>query len=488
MKLSISRGLVVGLLCMVGLSPACGDDDTSPQTDATATDATTTDDVTPADGTGPEDGKSELGNLAEVATEAGSFGTLLAAVEAAGLSETVATGGPFTVLAPTDEAFAKLGQDKIDELLLPENKEMLASILTYHVIDGSVGSDVVVTLSEAVSLQGEKIAIEVVDGKVVLNGTATVVTPDVPASNGVIHVIDTVILPPSMTEKPLGNIPEVATEAGMFETLLAAVTAADLAETLAGDGPFTVLAPTDDAFAKLPEGTVDSLLLPENKESLVKVLTYHVIEGSVGSDTVVTLDEAATLQGEAVAIAVVDGKVVLNGTATVTTADVPASNGLIHIIDTVLMPPSMAADEPGNLAEVATADGNFNTLLAAVEAAGLTETLATGGPFTVLAPTDAAFDALPEGLLDSLLEPDSKETLTAILTYHLIDGEVTSDAVVNLEKAASVQGEDIMIEVVEGKVVLNGSATVTVTDVAASNGVIHVIDAVLVPPSVAENL
>ena len=137
---------------------------------------------------------------------------------------------------------------------------------------------------------------------------------------------------------------------------------------------------------------------------------------------------------------------------------------------------------------MATADGNFNTLLAAVEAAGLTETLATGGPFTVLAPTDAAFDALPEGLLDSLLEPDSKETLTAILTYHLIDGEVTSDAVVNLEKAASVQGEDIMIEVVEGKVVLNGSATVTVTDVAASNGVIHVIDAVLVPPSVAENL
>ena len=134
------------------------------------------------------------------------------------------------------------------------------------------------------------------------------------------------------------DIVQVATDAG-FNTLVAAVSAADLVETLQGPGPFTVFAPTDEAFANLPDGTLDDLLLPENKETLSAILTYHVVSGRVTAEQVVTLNSATTVQGEDIAITVVDGTVFLNGVA-VTTTDVEASNGIIHIIDGVLLPPS----------------------------------------------------------------------------------------------------------------------------------------------------
>ena len=134
------------------------------------------------------------------------------------------------------------------------------------------------------------------------------------------------------------DIVQVATDAG-FNTLVAAVSAADLVETLQGPGPFTVFAPTDEAFANLPAGTLDNLLLPENKETLASILTYHVVSGLVTAEQVVGLNSATTVQGEDIAITVVDGTVFLNGVA-VSTTDVEASNGIIHIIDGVLLPPS----------------------------------------------------------------------------------------------------------------------------------------------------
>jgi uncharacterized surface protein with fasciclin (FAS1) repeats len=132
------------------------------------------------------------------------------------------------------------------------------------------------------------------------------------------------------------NIVEVASEAGSFTTLLAAAEAAGLVDTLTGEGPFTVFAPTDDAFAALPEGTVEGLL--EDPEALAEILLYHVVSGEVLAETVVTLDSATTVQGSDVTIEVVDGGVVLNGTVNVVTTDVAADNGVIHIIDAVLLP------------------------------------------------------------------------------------------------------------------------------------------------------
>ncbi|MCF7480443.1 fasciclin domain-containing protein [Vibrio sp. J1-1] len=133
------------------------------------------------------------------------------------------------------------------------------------------------------------------------------------------------------------DIVDVASSNGSFNTLVAAVQAADLVETLKGEGPFTVFAPTDDAFAKLPEGTVDMLLMPENKDKLVSVLTYHVVPGKVMAADVVKLDKATTVQGQDVMIKTMGDKVMINN-ANVTATDVKAKNGVIHVIDTVIMP------------------------------------------------------------------------------------------------------------------------------------------------------
>jgi uncharacterized surface protein with fasciclin (FAS1) repeats len=133
------------------------------------------------------------------------------------------------------------------------------------------------------------------------------------------------------------DIVDTAVAAGSFNTLAQALTAAGLVETLKGDGPFTVFAPTDEAFAKLPDGTVETLLKPENKDKLVAILTYHVVPGKVTASEVVKIPSAKTVQGSDVAIKVTDGNVQINN-ATVVTADVIASNGVIHVIDTVLLP------------------------------------------------------------------------------------------------------------------------------------------------------
>lgn len=133
------------------------------------------------------------------------------------------------------------------------------------------------------------------------------------------------------------DIVETAIAAGSFETLVAAVKAAGLVETLQGEGPFTVFAPTDEAFGKLPEGTVADLLKPENKSKLQAVLTYHVVPGKVMSPQVVKLEKAKTVQGQEVGIKIKDGRVMIDD-ATVAKADIEASNGVIHVIDTVILP------------------------------------------------------------------------------------------------------------------------------------------------------
>ncbi|MDV5058585.1 fasciclin domain-containing protein [Vibrio diabolicus] len=133
------------------------------------------------------------------------------------------------------------------------------------------------------------------------------------------------------------DIVDVATENGSFNTLVAAVRAADLVDTLKGEGPFTVFAPTDDAFAKLPDGTIDMLLMPENKDKLVSILTYHVVPGKVMAADVVKLNKATTVQGQDVMIKTMGDKVMVND-ANVMATDVKAKNGVIHVIDTVIMP------------------------------------------------------------------------------------------------------------------------------------------------------
>ena len=268
-------------------------------------------------------------DIVDTAVENGSFKTLVTAVQSAGLVDTLKGEGPFTVFAPTDDAFAKLPEGTVESLLKPENKDQLAAILTYHVVPGRVPASEVVGLAGAVTVNGQRVDITTSEG-VKVDG-ANVVATDVECSNGVIHVIDSVILPATDT------IPAVATSAGQFNTLLTAVKSAGLAEVLGSDGPFTVFAPTDEAFAKLPEGTVESLLKPENKQKLMDILKYHVVAGRVYSEAALAAKHAETLQGGSIKIGVGGGKATVNDAGLVST-DIDASNGVIHVIDSVLLP------------------------------------------------------------------------------------------------------------------------------------------------------
>ncbi|MBL8101873.1 MAG: fasciclin domain-containing protein, partial [Anaerolineales bacterium] len=178
---------------------------------------------------------------------------------------------------------------------------------------------------------------------------------------------------PTATPEPeLSDIVDTAVADGRFTTLVAAVQAAELVNTLKGEGPFTVFAPTDDAFAALPEGTLDSLLLPENKQALTDILLYHVVSGKVMAADVTSLTSATTVLGKDVTVKADMGNVYLNDTVKIILTDIETSNGVIHVIDAVLLPPTEDAAS-NTIVDIAVSDGRFATLVAAVTAADLVE-------------------------------------------------------------------------------------------------------------------
>ena len=402
------------------------------------------------------------------------FDTLVAAVQAADLVGALSGSDPLTVLAPTDEAFGMLPDGELDRLLLPENKQELTDILLYHVIESAVPAAVVTTLDTADTLLGKPVAIEADETGVRIND-ANVEETDLAAANGIVHVIDAVLLPPA--DEPLDLVSTLVGD-DRFDTLVAAVQAADLVGALSGSDPLTVLAPTDEAFGMLPDGELDRLLLPENKQELTDILLYHVIEGAVPAAVVTTLDTADTLLGKPVAIEADETGVRIND-ANVEETDLAAANGIVHVIDAVLLPP---ADEPLDLVSTLVGDDRFDTLVAAVQAADLVGALSGSDPLTVLAPTDEAFGMLPDGELDRLLLPENKQELTDILLYHVIEGAVPAAVVTTLDTADTLLGKPVAIEADETGVRIN-DANVVETDLAAANGLVHVIDAVLLPPN-----
>ena len=417
-----------------------------------------------------------LKDIVDTAVAAGSFKTLATALQAASLVDALKGKGPFTVFAPTDEAFAKLPKETLAALL--KDPKTLGEILKYHVVSGAVKAADVVKLSEAKTLQGEPVTIKV-DGSTVMINDAKVVKADIETSNGVIHVIDTVMMPPSMAMSDKKDIVDTAVAAGSFKTLAAALQAAGLVDTLKGAGPFTVFAPTDEAFAKLPAGTVEALL--KDPKALGDILKYHVVAGKVMASDVVKLTSADTLLGKPVTITV-NGDKVMIGDANVVKADIETSNGVIHVIDTVLLPPavdSMSQAPTMDIVDTAIAAGNFKTLAAALKAAGLVDALKGAGPFTVFAPTDDAFAALPKNTLEALLKDPKK--LGDILKYHVVAGKVLAADAAKLTEAKTLEGAPIKITVKDGKVFIN-DAEVTTADILTTNGVIHVINKVIMPP------
>lgn len=282
--------------------------------------------------TGKDQPNLQTENIVETARQAGSFSTLLAALEATDLDSVLGGSGTFTVFAPTDAAFAALPAGTLDNLLLPENKGMLTDILTFHVVGGEYKAAAVLGTSSLVSVFGQSLAVDSSSGAMIGNSKsmAKITSTDIDAANGVIHVIDKVLLPLDIVDIAAGN-PD-------FSTLVAALTAAGLVETLQGSGPFTVFAPTNEAFAALPAGTVDSLLLPENKDALIDILTYHVAAGSYKSDVLVGQSQISMVNGDSAGLSLSGNSLMIDG-ATVSSPDIISANGVIHVINQVILPP-----------------------------------------------------------------------------------------------------------------------------------------------------
>ncbi len=389
----------------------------------------------------------DLPSIVEIATGDDNFSILVDALTSANLVETLQGDGPFTVFAPTNAAFEKLEA-------IPEG-DALTEVLLYHVASGKLTAADIVEAGKVVTLSdGQEITVEMVEDKVILNGTIEVAVANIMASNGIVHVINDVLIP------PLPSIVDIATGDENFSTLVSALSAADLVETLQGEGPFTVFAPTNDAFAKLDA-------LPEG-DALKDVLLYHVASGKFDAATLLADGKVTTIQGAEITVEQVGDDVILNGMVKVVAADIMASNGIVHVIDTVLIP------QLPSIVEIATGDDNFSTLVTALAAADLVETLQGDGPFTVFAPTNDAFaklDALPEG-----------DALKEVLLYHVASGKFDAATLLADGKVTTIQGDEVTVEQVGDDVILNGTVKVVMADIMASNGIVHVIDTVLLPP------
>ena len=264
-------------------------------------------------------------NIVEIVVSDPNFSLLKQAVVRAGLTSALSSG-TLTVFAPDNAAFAAAGIDSATIASIPEND--LATILKYHVLNAKVEAAGVPASDTVNTLDGLNLYASSNANGVFVNGIK-VKSANVQAANGVIHVISDVLIPPT------DNIAEVVSSDDNFDILLAAVVRAGLASAVSSNGKYTVFAPTDAAFAALPAGVLDALLLPENKEVLVKILTYHVVPASVLAADV-TDGDVATVEGQTVKLSTANG-VTVNG-ANVVTADVLASNGVIHAIDAVLVP------------------------------------------------------------------------------------------------------------------------------------------------------
>jgi transforming growth factor-beta-induced protein len=278
------------------------------------------------------------------------------------------------------------------------------------------------------------------------------------------------------------NIVELARATPILSTLVTAVETADLAATLSGPGPFTVFAPTNAAFEKLPDGLLDDLLA--DPDLLADILTYHVVSGNVLSTDLSTGDVNTLLSGSSISVEVDGASVTLNGLASVIGADVLASNGVVHLIDEVLLPPNIELPKD-NIVEIASATPELSILVEALtKFPDLVNVLSSDGTLTVFAPTNDAFTALLGVIGQSGLDDIPESVLRNILEYHVISSAaILSTDLSDGDVATTVSGEDVSVVIDANGVFISG-AKVSTPDVEASNGVVHIVDAVMVNPSI----
>lgn len=403
--------------------------------------------------------------------------TLLeAAVGAAGLVDALNGDGPFTVFAPTDAAVVALTEAlgiTAEELLALPN---LGDILQYHVVAASAFSTDLSDGQMIGTLQGSDVTVTINMDGVFIN-EAMVTVADIAADNGVVHVIDAVLVPaPAQTT----TVVDIIVESEVHTMLEAALIATDLVGALSGEGPFTVFAPTDDAHMALMAAldiTLEELLA---YEGLTDVLLGHVVEALALSTDLSDGQEITTLLGADVQVTITGDGVFINE-AQVIVADLVADNGVVHVIDAVLIPED---DEelPETVVDIIVESEVHTLLELAVGAAGLVDALSGEGPFTVFAPTDDAIVALTEALSITAEELLALPNLGEILQYHVVAADAFAEDLSDGQLLTTLLGQDVTVSISDAGVMIN-DAMVIVADLAAENGVVHVIDAVLLPPA-----
>ncbi|MDN3202570.1 fasciclin domain-containing protein [Algoriphagus sediminis] len=445
--------------------------------------------------------------LVEAATDAG-LTTLIDAVSAVdGLPEALLGADAITVFAPTNEAFAAalevFGAADLNELVTKiGGVENLETVLGFHVVPAVAFSTDLEPSNSFTTLSGQNITVEVAGGTVevtdALGRTAQVVAADIEIENGVVHVINGMMLPDLM----FPNIVEAATEAGLT-TLIDAVTAAGLGQTLLDADAITVFAPTNDAFADAlaayNANSLDELVAKIGGiENLQSVLGFHVVPAVAFSTDLEPMNTFTTLNGQDITVMANGGSVTvtdaLGNTANVVAANVPIENGVVHVIDRVLLPNL----ELPNIVEAAT-DAGLTILLDAVTAAGLGQTLLDAEAITVFAPTNDAFGAALEAFNASNLNElvariGGIENLQSVLGFHVVPAVAFSGDLGSSNTFTTLNGQDITVESSGGNVTvtdaLGNTVNVVAADVAIENGVVHVIDGVLLPtidlPNVVE--
>jgi transforming growth factor-beta-induced protein len=432
-------------------------------------------------------------SIVETAVATDDFSSLVAALTKADLVSALNGDGPFTVFAPTNAAFNSFLSDNGFASLDEVPNDVLTQVLLNHVVSGKVMSTdlaqgYVSTLAkEATTENPISLYVDLMDG-VKLNGMSMVSTADVEATNGVIHIVDAVIGVPTVVDAALANED--------FSILVSALTRSDLTtnyvEILTGSGPFTVFAPNNAAFAELLDSNEDWSSLDDIPvATLEAVLNYHVVAGAnVLSSALTDKQEVEALGGKFMINLDGSGASItdaIDRISNIIATDVQNGNGVIHVIDKVILPEGEKASN--SIVDIALDDENFSSLVAALQKAELVNTLMGDGPFTVFAPTNEAFAAFLSDNGFAGLDDVPTDVLTQVLLNHVVSGEAKSTDLVTgyistlAEESTTENTISLYVDLTDG-VRLNGVASVSIPDVIADNGVVHVIDAVIGVPSV----
>lgn len=423
------------------------------------------------DDAGPDPTPVE-GNIVEVASANPEFSILVDAVKRAGLVDVLSSAGTFTVFAPTNAAFqsllTELGVSGLEDI----PAETLKSVLLYHVLSTKVASSAVATGYVSTNAPGAadsklSLWIEKTGSTVKLDNRSTVTSVDISASNGVIHVIDKVLIP--------NDVVGVASANPNFSILVDAVVKAGLADALKGLDGATLFAPTNDAFAALLSELGFSSLDDVPVSTLTNILLYHVVAAPVKAADVTTGYAASLAAGaddEKVSLFLEKSgsSVKIDNRANVTIADVISSNVVIHAIDKVIL--------PNKIVQMAINDPSFSSLVSAVVYAELVDALNGNGPFTVFAPTNDAFAALLSAAGVTAVTDLPKEVVAAVLLDHVVAGNVTSSELAN-GNVPTLGANSIAVSGVGTAPKLNGDINITAVNIQGVNGVFHRIDKVI---------